>query len=419
MGQEPGESVTGHPAATAPLRPETARIAGRRRPLRRGATPAWRSQPVEPELGAPAVGSPSPVHLRPAAEADGDPPERRGDSVVTLPPYGRRANRLYLVLAATVRACMQYRVTGLAAEAAFFGVLSLPPLVFGLAGSIGYVAGIFGDQSIESVKTGLVELAGRALTQDTVNAVVVPMLNAVLDRGRADVISIGFVLALWSGSRALNVFIDTVTIMYGMRGQRGIVKTRAISFSVYTVGLFIAITVLPLLLAGPGLVHELLPSSVAGLADLYWPIVVAMSMLLMTSLYHWAPPDRLPWRYGIPGALLVFGIWFGGSIVLRIFLTASIGGQSTSIYGPLAAPIVVLIWLYVIAIAVLIGAALNAAVAQVWPPRERTGADAAPTDDSADRTSDQSAGDGAGDRSADDDSTAGPDDARTAADGSR
>ncbi len=389
MGQEPVESVTGHPAATMPLRPENARIADcRRGRLRQVAQPAWRSQPLEPELTDPA--------------ADPLPP------VDTEPESGWRRNRVYLVIIATVRACMQYRVTGLAAEAAFFGVLSLPPLVFGLAGSIGYVVGILGNQSVDSVKTGLIHFAGRALTQDTVNAVVVPMLNAVLDRGRADVISIGFVLALWSGSRALNVFIDTVTIMYGMRGQRGIVKTRAISFSVYTIGLFVAVTVLPLLLAGPDLVHDMLPSSIAGLADLYWPIVVALSMLLMTSLYHWAPPDRLPWRYGIPGALIVFGIWFGGSIVLRIFLSASIGGQSTSIYGPLAAPIVVLIWLYVIAIAVLIGAALNSAVAQVWPPRRRP--------DRSDVAVAADPDDGDGDATDDGDRTE-PDDARIAADG--
>lgn len=404
MGQESGESVTGHPTADSPVRTDTARSLIGRRGLRRITRPAWRSQPLEPELGDPESDPPSPVatdYASPAVESDPPPgpdpdpdtePDTEPDPGSDSPPKpagGWRRNRIYLVLAATVRACMQYRVTGLAAEAAFFGVLSLPPLVFGLAGSIGYVAGVLGNQSVESVKNGLIELAGRALTQDTVNAVVVPMLNAVLDRGRADVISIGFVLALWSGSRALNVFIDTVTIMYGMRGQRGIVKTRAISFSVYTIGLFVAITVLPLLLAGPGLVQQMLPSSISALADLYWPIVIAGSMLLMTSLYHWAPPDRLPWRYGLPGALIVFGIWFGGSIVLRIFLTASIGGQSTSIYGPLAAPIVVLIWLYVIAIAVLIGAALNSAVAHVWPPARRARTDSQPV--ATDHRDDESA----------------------------
>ena len=47
---------------------------------------------------------------------------------------------------------------------------------------------------------------------------------------------------------------------------------------------------------------------------------------------------------------------------------------STSIYGPLAAPIAVLLWLYLLSIAVLIGAALNAAFDQIWPQKELTSA---------------------------------------------
>ena len=57
--------------------------------------------------------------------------------------------------------------------------------------------------------------------------------------------------------------------------------------------------------------------------------------------------------------------------------SASVGG--TSIYGPLAAPIVVLIWLYFLAIAVLIGAALNAAVDDLWPHPARVGARRSPS----------------------------------------
>jgi len=63
-------------------------------------------------------------------------------------------------------------------------------------------------------------------------------------------------------------------------------------------------------------------------------------------------------------------LWVGSSFVLRVTLNASIGG--TSIYGPLAAPIVVLIWLYFLAIAVLIGAAVNAASRTLWPVVERS-----------------------------------------------
>ena len=53
--------------------------------------------------------------------------------------------RLWRLVVSTVGTCMRNRVTGLAAEAAFFAVLSLPPLVFALAGSIGYVFAQFSD----------------------------------------------------------------------------------------------------------------------------------------------------------------------------------------------------------------------------------------------------------------------------------
>ena len=54
-----------------------------------------------------------------------------------------------------------------------------------------------------------------------------------------------------------------------------------------------------------------------------------------------------------------------GSVLLRVVLNASSG--SSTIYGPLAAPIAVLIWLYVMSLAVLVGAAFNAAADDVWP----------------------------------------------------
>ncbi len=276
---------------------------------------------------------------------------------------GWRHTKIWLVLSATIRSCMRYRVTGLAAEGAFFGVLSLPPLIFGLAGSIGYVLNFLGVGTIETVRLQVLSFARRLLTESSVQEVIDPMVGTVLQGGRADVVSIGFVLALWSGSRALNVFIDTVSIMYGLGGRRGIVKTRALSFSLYTVGLFTAIMLLPLVLAGPAVVRGILPSEVEALADLYWPVVVLLSVLLLTSVYHLAVPVRGRWRHELPGALFVFAAWMVGSQLLRLVLSASIGG--TSIYGPLAAPIVVLLWLYFIVISVLIGAALNSSMSQV------------------------------------------------------
>jgi membrane protein len=100
---------------------------------------------------------------------------------------------------------------------------------------------------------------------------------------------------------------------------------------------------------------------------LYWPIVTLLSVAFLTTLYHVSVPVRGSWLREMPGAVLALLGWLLGSYVLRLLIRASVGG--TSIYGPLAASIVVLLWLYVLAIMVLIGAALNAAVDRRWPSR--------------------------------------------------
>ena len=295
--------------------------------------------------------------------------EPQDEAPVMPPPPTTVRGIAWKLLASTVGACMRYRVTGLAAEAAFFAILSLPPLVFGLAGSIGYVANRWKVAEIDNFKTEIIELSRRALTDDTVDTIIRPTLNQVLDEGRVDVISIGFVLALWSGSRALNVFVDTITIMYGLGGRRGIVRTRALSFTLYVVALLLGIVVVPLILAGPALVSALIPEQLSWLQRLYWPTVLLLTVVFITTLYHLSVPVRTSWRYDVPGAILTLAVWIAGSWGLRAILQGTVGGESTSIYGPLATPIAVLLWLFLLSIAVLIGAALNAACDRVFPEK--------------------------------------------------
>lgn len=292
----------------------------------------------------------------------GDPTHRSWLAVV--------GDTLWRLLTSTVGSCMRHRVTGLAAEAAFFAILSLPPLIFGLTGSITYAVTKIDPDQIASLRSQVLDLSGQVLTDDAVHQIVEPTLETVLRGPRFDVLSIGFVLALWSGSRALNVFVDTITIMYGLGGRRGIVRTRVLSFTLYVVGLLVGVIVLPLVLAGPKLVNQLLPPELDFLNSLYWPVVAVLSIAFLTSVYHLSVPVRTSWRYDIPGAMFAFAMWVVGSYVLRLVLQTS----RTSIYGPLAAPIALLLWLYLTALAVLIGAALNAAFDRVWPESSTAGA---------------------------------------------
>lgn len=274
--------------------------------------------------------------------------------------------------ARTTSTCFTYRVTGLAAEAAFFAILSLPPLVFGLAGTIGYFAQSYDVAEIDLFKDRVLHLASQVITPTTVDELIAPTLDEVLSGGRFDVVSLGFVLALWSGSRALHVFIDTITIMYGVGGHRGILRTRALAFTLYIVALVIGIVLVPLVVAGPQVVADVLPEEAMFLRRAYWPSVLVLSVGFMTTLYHLAVPGRTSWRSGVPGAAFTLGMWILGSYFMRWALGLS--GVGTSIYGPLAAPIAMLLLLYVLSISVLIGAALNAAIDVDRQPANRAAA---------------------------------------------
>ena len=271
----------------------------------------------------------------------------------------------------TIRICMRNRVTGLAAESGFFAVLSLPPLIFGLLGAVGYLGKWLGPDTVNQVTINIQTYASQFLTEESLRDVLVPTIESALNAGRPDVISVGFLLSLWSGSRALNVTIDTVSIMYGQGGHRGIIGTRLLSLSLYLGGLVVGAVVFPLILIGPDLLTGWLPPGLRFLMIFYWPLVAGLTILSLATLFFIATPSRSPWVRDIPGAALTLVIWVLSSMMLRWFLGRSIGDNSTSIYGPLAAAIVVLTWMYFIGIAVLIGAAMNAASVRLWPPPEK------------------------------------------------
>jgi membrane protein len=326
----------------------------------------WRLVRGCPETAAHVVTVDTMPGPEPPRPADG-----AGRSGFVWPPWALQLRETsWRIVVSTVGSSMRHRVTGLAAEAAFFTVLSVPPLIFALAGAIGYVTQSFSPDQVDHVTNAIIDLASRFLTDSAVHRVIQPTIDDVLEGGRFDVISVGFVLALWSGSRAMHVFVDTITIMHGLSGHRGIVKTRALSFSLYLLAIVTGVVALPLAVAGPRLIHRWLPNRADFLVSFYWPVVLVASIFFLATLYHVSIPVRTRWRVNLPGAAFALGVWLLGSFLLREFLTVT-AADSRSIYGPLAAPIAVLLWLYILSLAVLVGAALNAAFDTVFA-EERT-----------------------------------------------
>ncbi|MFI6322269.1 YihY/virulence factor BrkB family protein [Nonomuraea sp. NPDC050556] len=276
--------------------------------------------------------------------------------------------RSWAIVRATTNAGVTYRVTGLAGEAAFFALLSLPPFVLGLIGALAKLGTWMGTDRVDEVKRWVIHQAGLLFTDSAVNGVVTPLINDVLrdDASKVSLISLGFLLSLWSGSRALYVYVDLISVSYGLGEERGIIRTRLMSFGLYVVGLIIGIIVMPVLVIGPTLLKDALPPQYGVLIDvLYWPVVIIGSVLFLTVLYHVSVPVRTKWYRELPGAILALFLWIICAAALRAVLAAWI--SPVSIYGSLAAPIAVLLWLYITALAVLIGAILNAEVDRLWP----------------------------------------------------
>ncbi len=276
-----------------------------------------------------------------------------------------RGTSAWALVKATTLAGVNYRVTGLAGEAAFFALLSLPPFMLGLIGIMGHLSGLLGEQTVTDIRQWVIDQAGLLFTGDTVQTVVLPLLDDVVRGGQASRISGGFLLSLWSGSRALFVYVDLISIAYGLGETRGIIRTRLMSFGLYVAALMVGLVVMPILVIGPTLLSQALPRYEVVVAIFYWPVVIIGSVLMLSVLYHVSVPLRTRWWREVPGAVLALIIWILCAAVLREVLAAWFA--PLSIYGSLAAPIAVLLWLYITALAVLIGATLNAEVDRLWP----------------------------------------------------
>jgi membrane protein len=274
------------------------------------------------------------------------------------------------------------RVLGLSAEAAFWQLLSLAPLFLALLGSLGYLSGLLGADTVNEIEQTLLVAFSRVLTPSVVDQVVAPTIADVLREGRADVISIGFLIALWAGSSATATFVNTVTIAYGMRDLRGAVHSRLIALYLYLLTVVIGVVLLPVMVLGPGRLIRLFPRSIRGdvaavVSAVYWPAVGGLLLVGLVTFYHLAPPRRLPWLRGLPGAILAGVVFLLGSIGLRTYIGFIVGQGFT--YGTLAAPIGALLFFYVLALAVLIGAELNAAIEHTWPSGQRSAGEGEPT----------------------------------------
>ncbi len=265
-------------------------------------------------------------------------------------------------------------IVGHSAQAAFWTTLSLAPLLLALMGLIGYVANWFGPDTIGVIHDRLISFALRVFTPNVVDEIIRPMVDGVLQQGRGDVVSVGFILALWAGSSALSSYVDSISMAHDQHTVRNPVHQRLFALLLYVEFLVIAVFTLPLVALGPSFLIKYIPASwhpaVAQLIDFgYLPFVVLMLVGGLALLYRQALPRPLPWYRHVPGAALAALIFLIASTGLRVYLSYIASGKGIS-YGALATPIAFLLFTFFLGFSVMVGAEFNAALQNRWPARE-------------------------------------------------
>lgn len=267
---------------------------------------------------------------------------RQATTPTDIPPRGWKD-----IASRTAAEAKRDQVVLLGAGVAFFALLALIPGLFAMVSIYGLVA----DPS--DVSRHVTDLLGAA--PPDVRNFVEEQLDSVAS-GSTSLASIGAVLgvlvALWSASSGMKHLIDALNATYDETEGRGFLKVRglallltlgALGFVIVSVGV---ITVVPALVPGP-------------LALVRWPILGAAFVAGLAVLYRYAPSrDNAEWRWTTPGALVAAVLWLIGSGLFSVYVSNF--GSYNETYGSLGGVVVVMLWLFLTATVVLLGAEMDA-----------------------------------------------------------
>jgi membrane protein len=191
-----------------------------------------------------------------------------------------------------------------------------------------------------------------------------PMLSTI-GAHRTRLLSFGIVATLWLTSKGAKGIIAGLDIVYEVRTPRPLWINRILAFGLTcAVGVLLLLAV-ALTLAGPAV--EAFLSAAAPVQSLWievWPYVQWLLAAVFTFaaielLYLLAPNVPVAHRLTIPGALVAAFAWLVLSGGLGFYFHYFGESKLNGVYGILAAPVAIVIWLYWGAAAILIGAEIN------------------------------------------------------------
>jgi membrane protein len=252
------------------------------------------------------------------------------------------------------------------AQAGFWSVLSLPPLLLGMLGSLAYVAPLFGPDTLPTIEKQLISTANSFFSRNVVAEIIEPTIRDIVQGARGEVVSLGFVISLWAGSSAVSAFVDAVVEAHGQTPLRHPVRQRFFALGLYVVMLVFVIAAAPFVALGPRKISEYLPDNwdnVLGFG--YYPALVLTLVVAVTILYRVSLPKPLPSHRLVWGAILATTVFAIATVGLRVYLSWITSTGYT--YGALATPIAFLLFAFFLGFAIMLGAELNAAIEEDWP----------------------------------------------------
>jgi membrane protein len=243
----------------------------------------------------------------------------------------------------------------LSAGVAFYALMALAPALVALVSLYGLVAepSDVSRQVTDMLRAAPVEVRSLIETQ----------LQKIIEASPGGLgvgIAVGFATALWAASSGMANLVDAVNASYGEHESRGFVKRRllALGLTFGAIGFVVAaawLVALPSILdgtaIGPGV--KLLVSIAR------FPLLGVGMLVGLAVLYRYAPDrDNPKWSWVSAGSIAATVLWVAGSAAFSFYVGSF--GKYNETYGSLGAVVVLLLWLYLTAMCIVLGAELNA-----------------------------------------------------------
>lgn len=254
------------------------------------------------------------------------------------------------------------RAFGFSAEAAFWATFTLPWLFLGGVSAVSNVAAVAGENIDDDIEQVVLDAAGRVLTPEAVDSFITPLLDEVVT-GSTGLTIIGFIAALWSGSRVFATFVEGSAVINGSP-KRNYLETRGLALTIYVLGLIGLGLLVFSIVKWPEAWQIALGILPGGLSVWLVLSILGLSAVAATLTMWLANPRRTKLWFAVPGGLLGLLIWLAGSWGLQAYMAWLL--RDGTLYGAIAAPIAVMLWILVATLAMFVGITVNAAILLYW-----------------------------------------------------